>query len=154
MFDPIQWEARRTGADCRFCRENAAEPPHELVTTLDSGRVLLQDDAAFRGYCVLAFHRHQVELTELDAPERTALMADLDRIARAVQAVVRPAKLNYAILGNEVPHLHAHIIPRFPDDGWWGRPIWLRPADQRRPLPAEEFTRLRAALERELATFR
>lgn len=146
MFDPRQWEARRSGADCRLCRENAALPDGGLVSALGSGRVTLQDDADFRGYCILVFRRHVVELTELAAAERTALIADIDQVARAIQTVCRPVKLNYAILGNEIPHLHAHIIPRYPDDGWWGRPIWTRPAEQRRPLPADEFERLRSAL--------
>lgn len=151
MFDARRWEALRSGADCRLCREIAAPPGRGLVGTLESGRVLLQDDAAFRGYCILVFGRHAVELTELAAAERAALIADIERVARAILAVCRPAKLNYAILGNEVPHLHAHVIPRYPDDGWWGRPIWLRPGDERAPLPEDEFDRLRAQLQRQLA---
>lgn len=146
MFNPLLWEALRSGADCRLCRENVDASGTGLVATLESGRVTLQDDADFPGYCILVFRRHAVELTDLTAAERTALIADVDRVARAVQSVGRPAKLNYAILGNEVPHLHVHVIPRYPDDGWWGRPIWLRPADRRRPLPADEFERLRSEL--------
>jgi diadenosine tetraphosphate (Ap4A) HIT family hydrolase len=52
----------------------------------------------------------------------------------------------YAGLGNEVPHLHWHVVPRYPADGWWGQAFSQRPGDQKRPQPAEEYARLRVAL--------
>ena len=121
------------------------EPDHRLLlTTLPSGRVILQDDGDFPGYCVLEHRRHVTELYELGEPERNQLMRDIARVARAIGEVQKPHKLNYAILGNEVPHLHCHIVPRYPDDRWWGRPIWNRPAEQRRVLDAEEYKRIRS----------
>jgi diadenosine tetraphosphate (Ap4A) HIT family hydrolase len=58
-------------------------------------------------------------------------------------------KLNYLILGNQVPHLHAHIQPRFYGDPYPGRPVRGRP-DQPSPLSPEQYraqiARIRAAL--------
>lgn len=148
MFDSQRWAQLVTGDDCPLCRELAVPEPAEprLIGVLPSGRVLLQNDAAFRGYCILPFVRHATELPELSSAEQSSLINDVGRIARAILAVCPPAKLNYAILGNEVPHLHVHIIPRYPDDGWWGRAVWLRPADQKRTLPPDEFAALKARL--------
>ena len=64
----------------------------------------------------------------------------------AVAACCRPGKINYAILGNEVPHLHCHVVPRYPTDGWWGQAFSLRPAAQRKPLSPAEYARLQRAL--------
>jgi diadenosine tetraphosphate (Ap4A) HIT family hydrolase len=44
-------------------------------------------------------------------------------VGRAVQAVFSPIKVNYFLLGNTVPHLHTHVIPRYRDDPWPGGPL-------------------------------
>lgn len=147
-FDAAAWARRLGGEGCALCPELArpVEGDPACVAVLASGRVRLEDDAAFLGYCVLVFRRHAAELHELSRDERAALLDDKVRLSAAVLAVCRPAKLNYAILGNQQPHLHVHVIPRYPDDGYWGRSPWARPEGERRPLPAGEFTALRAAL--------
>ncbi len=38
---------------------------------------------------------------------------------------VRPDHINVEALGNMIPHLHWHIVPRYWDDPRWGAPIWL-----------------------------
>ena len=42
-------------------------------------------------------------------------------------AFVNPDKINLASLGNMVPHLHWHVIPRFRDDRHFPEPIWGAP---------------------------
>ena len=37
-------------------------------------------------------------------------------LARAIETAFRPHKLNYELLGNQVPHLHWHLFPRYADD--------------------------------------
>ncbi|MEW6250558.1 MAG: HIT family protein [Planctomycetota bacterium] len=151
MFDGQSWARRLTGENCAACLLPAEGDDPLWVATLPSGRVRLQDDGDFRGYCILYFRRHVVELPDLTAAERGQLMEDLSRVADAIRQVCRPAKLNYACLGNEVPHLHWHIVPRYPEDGWWGRSFMVRPAEARRSLPKPEYESLRAALRAELA---
>ncbi len=48
-------------------------------------------------------------------------------MARALLTVYRPLKLNYETLGNSLPHLHTHLIPRFTDDPAPGHPFPLSP---------------------------
>lgn len=150
-FDPATWSAKVRGDDCALCTGLRTDDAGRIVAELASGRVLLQDDADFRGYCILVFRRHACELFELSYAERSALIEDVNRVAQAVQRVVQPAKLNYAMLGNMAPHLHVHVIPRFPGDGWWGQSIWARPDAARRTLPTEELAALGAALRATLA---
>jgi diadenosine tetraphosphate (Ap4A) HIT family hydrolase len=54
------------------------------------------------------------------------------RSARTVPAqnAVRVAgadHMNVESLGNVVPHLHWHIVPRYLDDARWGMPVWTTP---------------------------
>lgn len=153
-FDAERWRGLVEGADCPICTRLTAEEDEggDLVAELPSGRLLLQDDADFPGYCILLHRRHVTELFHLSEAERAQLVQDVARAAEAIAAVCGPAKINYAILGNEVPHLHCHVIPRYPGDGYWGAPIWSRPADQRALLTPDEFdgllSRLREAVKR------
>ncbi len=65
--------------------------------------------------------RHVAEPTELSAEEAAGFWADVARVAGAVDAQYRPAKMNWLSLGNGVPHLHVHLVPRPPHDraGRW-----------------------------------
>jgi diadenosine tetraphosphate (Ap4A) HIT family hydrolase len=54
----------------------------------------------------------------------------------AIVSVTRPDHINVELLGNVVPHLQWHIIPRYVRDPRWGMPVWTT------PLPAMAETRL------------
>ena len=73
------------------------------------------------------------------------LFRSLQRVVRGIVAVCRPDHVNVESLGNVMPHLHWHVVPRYRDDGRWGSPIWA--ADQpRRELAAADRGALLAAL--------
>ena len=76
-----------------------------------------------RGYVCLVAKRHVREPFELPEPEREAFWRDVDRVAAAMSAGLRPDKLNYEIHGNTLPHLHLHLFPRWQGDAFAGRPI-------------------------------
>lgn len=156
-MDTDKWQRLIAGTDCPVCLDPpGGDSPAEfasrgVVATLPSGRVVLQDDADFPGYCILYHRRHVTELFELSDDERRQWVEDAASLARAIQAVCSPAKLNYAVLGNLVPHWHVHVIPRRPGDGYWGKPIWSRADEARRRMTREEFESTRRALAERLA---
>ena len=45
--------------------------------------------------------------------------------ARALISLYTPLKMNYETVGNSVPHLHTHLVPRFTEDPWPGEPFPL-----------------------------
>lgn len=115
-------------ADCPLCAD-----PSKGMTLIADGeitRAYLQPSASFRGYCILVLKRHAVELDDLSPEERTALIEDIARVARAIRSVCSPAKLNYEILGNVVPHIHVHVIPRYTSDPTWDRAAWFALPDE------------------------
>ena len=69
--------------------------------------------------------RHASELHELPPGERRAYLDEMCLLAQAVQTCYRPHKLNYELLGNQVPHLHWHVFPRYLDDPDHLRAVWL-----------------------------
>jgi len=92
--------------------------------------VVLNRDQFFPGYTLLFTREHVTELFHLDHAVRQALMEDVSRVAQALYTVFAPAKMNYELLGNMVPHIHWHLVPRFADEPLWPRPIWSEPHDE------------------------
>jgi diadenosine tetraphosphate (Ap4A) HIT family hydrolase len=99
----------------------------------DGGRVLWRDEfcrvvrAAVEGYpgfCRVVLNRHLSEMTDLDAHERERLMRVVFGCEQALRGLLRPDKMNLASLGNQVPHLHWHVIARYRDDRHYPDAIW------------------------------
>jgi diadenosine tetraphosphate (Ap4A) HIT family hydrolase len=81
--------------------------------------------------------RHVAEPTELTAEEAAGFWSEVARVAGAVDEEYRPAKMNWFSLGNGVPHLHVHLVPRPPDDARPGRPVESEAFDFAAIPPAE-----------------
>jgi len=111
----------------------------------------LQRAAVQRGYTIVIWRgRHVAEPTELSVDEAEAFWRELLHVGRGLERVLEPVKLNYDLLGNSLPHLHVHVVPRYADDP---RPGWPFPFPEDEPGPRDE-AELRAdadALRRELA---
>jgi diadenosine tetraphosphate (Ap4A) HIT family hydrolase len=92
--------------------------------------------------------RHVAEPTELSAAEAAGFWSDVARVAAAVEEEYRPAKMNWFSLGNGVPHLHVHLVPRPLDDPRAGIPVESEAFDVAAiaPLGAMELARAAAAL--------
>ena len=104
-------------------------------------------DIGQRGYCLVIWRgRHVADVTQLSNTEAGTYWEDVMRVARAVELHYTPAKLNLMTLGNEVPHLHTHVVPRYVDDREPGRPPSMRIGEPRSPLPIDEVRRDAAKL--------
>lgn len=96
----------------------------ERIIELPHSYVVLNRDQFFPGYTLLFTKRHVTELFHLDSTVRSELMDEVSGVAEALFKVLNPAKMNYELLGNMVPHIHWHIVPRFSSEPLWPRPIW------------------------------
>ncbi|HXJ17498.1 MAG TPA: HIT domain-containing protein [Candidatus Polarisedimenticolia bacterium] len=98
----------------------------DFVAALSVSSLYLAKNQTYRGQCLLIFDlRHAARPDHLSAHEWQALCADLFVAQSAVARTVRPDHINIESLGNVVPHLHWHIVPRYWNDARWGAPIWL-----------------------------
>jgi diadenosine tetraphosphate (Ap4A) HIT family hydrolase len=129
---------------CELCDQSGGE----ILWQNALCRVVLVDDPSYPGFCRIILNRHVKEMTDLSEPEREQLMKVVFAVESATREAVKPDKINLASLGNVVPHLHWHVIPRFADDRHFPNPIWgeiKRPEARARQFPGLA-TALRAAL--------
>jgi diadenosine tetraphosphate (Ap4A) HIT family hydrolase len=88
----------------------------QLIHEFRHSIFVVGDHQFHRGYCVLQLKEHVREF--LDLPPQTAreMFNELVIASRAVQKTFNPWKLNHSCYGNQVPHVHWHIFPRYESD--------------------------------------
>jgi diadenosine tetraphosphate (Ap4A) HIT family hydrolase len=110
-------------------------------------RIILVDDPDYPGFCRIIWKQHIKEMSDLSAEDRQLMFDWLLRTEQALRQVMNPDKINLASLGNVVPHLHWHVIPRFIDDAHFPSPIWaVAQRKAPRAAAADLGQRLSAAL--------
>jgi diadenosine tetraphosphate (Ap4A) HIT family hydrolase len=105
---------------CELCGHDGGE----LLWSDARSRVVHVREPGYPGFCRVIWRTHVKEMTDLSEADRAYLM----HVVFTVEAVLRehldPLKINLASLGNVVPHLHWHVIPRYADDPHFPQPIW------------------------------
>ena len=115
-------------------------------------RVVRADEPDYAGFLRVILNAHVREMSDLSPAEQQALMRVVFASEVALREVMAPDKVNLASLGNVVPHLHWHVIPRFSDDPHFPNPVWgAKLHDAPHAAPADLDTQLAAALNRRLA---
>lgn len=114
-------------AACELC-EGGGE---RVLWRSSACRVIWVDDPDYPGFCRVIWNAHVAEMTDLAADERRYLMEVVFGVERAIRDLLAPDKINLASLGNMVPHLHWHVIPRWRDDRHFPAPIWGNPQRER-----------------------
>ncbi len=112
-----------TAHNCPACSEAWPRPDHHL-TDLGLSKVYLHDDQFFPGWTVVVFQRHVTELFHLAPTERSQLMEEVNLIAKTLAQTYQARKINYELLGNQLPHIHWHLIPRLATDPNPLEPVW------------------------------
>jgi diadenosine tetraphosphate (Ap4A) HIT family hydrolase len=105
---------------CPLCLEEGGQ----RIWSDDLLRVVLPDEPDVPGFVRVILQHHCAEMTDLDDEARRAMMRAVWGVERAIREILAPDKINLASLGNQVPHLHWHVIPRWRDDPWFPAAIW------------------------------
>jgi diadenosine tetraphosphate (Ap4A) HIT family hydrolase len=141
---------RGPAASCPACG-GSWPAAQDRIADLSESTLYLHTDQFFPGWSVLVLRRHATELFDLEREERARLIEDVNDAARALQQAFDARKVNYALFGNLVPHIHWHLIPRLAGDPAPREPVFavrheevqLRPHDR-----VDRITRIRGRLRR------
>ncbi len=93
-------------------------------------RVILVADADYPAFCRVVWNKHVREMTDLTKSQRAHFLVVVYAVEQVLRDLLQPTKINLASFGNQVPHLHWHVIPRFEDDAHFPDPVW---AARKRP---------------------
>ena len=118
---PVYYQTPHPG--CLMCRK-WEEDADLHIAEFDYCYVVLNRDQFFAGYCFVLTKAHVTELFHLNVETRQGIIEEVNAVAAALAQVFQPTKLNYELLGNMVPHMHWHLVPRFEGGPLWPRPIW------------------------------
>ncbi len=110
-------------ANCPLCTADGGE----LIWKNDELRVILANEPDYPGFCRVIWNAHVSEMTNLAITDRSTLMQTVMKVEQAIIEVMRPDKVNLAALGNMVPHLHWHVIPRYQQDKTFPGSMWSVP---------------------------
>ena len=112
---------------CEFCHS----PGGAVLWQNELCRVVRVDEPDYPGFVRVILGRHATEMADLEKGERDRFMAVVFAVEAAVRDTMKADKMNLASLGNQTPHLHWHVVPRFRDDRHFPGPIWGTPKRER-----------------------
>ena len=130
---------------------------HCVLCEEEGGSVLWRDEFCrvvrvqggdYPSLCRVVLNRHVKEMTDLPDAERGRLMGVVFTTESVLRGLFQPDKMNLASFGNQVSHLHWHVIPRTIDDPHFPDPAW---GPARRSAPAQRPEVSDAAIAAKLA---
>lgn len=113
---------------CLFCGKVAAlhqQKNPDLVWEFSQSVLFLGPWQFYHGYCVLVTRLHATELSQLNDEDRLVHLDEMCLAAKAIEDCFHPKKMNYELLGNQVPHIHWHLVPRYDSDPEFRHAMWL-----------------------------
>lgn len=134
--------------ECLFCKIVAGEIPAHVVFEDDASLAFLDHRPLFPGHVLLVPRAHHQTLSELPEELVGPLFCNVRALSRAVEEALEAHGTFVAInnrVGQSVPHLHVHVVPRRRKDGLKGF-FWPRHAYKDATEMAEIRRKILAAL--------
>lgn len=158
----MDWFSLAAGDECPFDWPRVEPNDYwDSVSVLTVSTLCLLKNQFYRGHSILIYDpKHVCRLDQLTADEWSSFARDVYVAVSVLVEVFSPEHINVECLGNEMPHLHWHLIPRYQNDARWGGPVWTTTRDEmgRYELSAQAradtLNRLRAALAETAASLR
>ena len=119
-----------------------------MIARMESGWAVLGDPQITHGYCLLLPDPVVSNLNALIGDQRHQFLADMARLGDAVLLVTAAERINYEILGNVEPALHAHVIPRHASEHSALRKtaVWLHDWSAAEAYGGDAHEKLRASI--------
>jgi len=108
--------------ECIFCRIVAGEIPAEVVTREPQVVAFLDVQPLADGHVLVVPGAHVGCVEDLGPAEADALFRAVVRLAGPVREALGAAGTTIGVnngeaTGQTIPHVHVHIVPRWPNDG-------------------------------------
>ena len=99
-----------------------------LAFKTETSLIIVFKEQSKPGRMIVAYRNdHVAELKDLDEKERNAFMKDVADIAKCIDYVYHPDRINYGAYGDTLGHLPFHLVAKYKDDFEWGGPFSMNP---------------------------
>ena len=107
--------------NCIFCKIAKREIPAKIVYEDDFTIAFLDISPCAEGHTVVIPKQHFEKFTDMEEEDAGNLFASVQKVAKAVEKALNIQASNIGLnngkaAGQEVPHVHVHIIPRYEGD--------------------------------------
>ena len=110
--------------NCYYCNDEQKLNSLMLpICELRTSKAYLFRDQKYIGKCIVVFNEHKTELFQLTPKQQCNFIQDVADVANAINKAFSPNKINYAIYGDVVSHLHVHVTPKYINGPEWGMPF-------------------------------
>lgn len=154
---PADFAQKKAGIGCAHCDHGRVEETPYGVRYFagQTADGYLQRSGPTAGYSVVVFRgRHVGAPQEMTGVEHAAFWTEVGAVATAIETVYQPIHLNFQILGNQDPHVHVHIVPRYNPDPAPSMPLPEAAWIESRPVEEDDLCRqindLRSALSHDM----
>ncbi|GGL28890.1 HIT family protein [Halarchaeum grantii] len=135
--------------DCLFCSIVDGDIPGRIVAERDGALAFLDANPLAPGHTLVVPRTHAERLDDLSADDSRAVFDLVHDLVPDVEAAVDADGLNVGVndgeaAGQEVPHVHVHLVPRFEGDG--GAPVHAVAGD-RPDLSDDDLDEIAAKIE-------
>ena len=146
------WFEMKQGIQCPLCAPRPRSNEYVyFVHQLGVSSIYLARNQTYLGTCSVVYDpAHVSRPSELDAVSWGRFSADVWTVEAAESRTFQPDHINLECLGNSVPHLHIHVIPRYRSDPSWGHPVGVRELRELFATPDEEYEKLAVRLRESL----
>lgn len=101
---------------CQRIKKLKSKEDSRFIKEFKHSYLILGDHQFFKGYSVVLLKDHIPDLVDLDPLTQAEYLSEVMTSAKAIKKTFKPYKLNYAVLGNEVEHVHFHLFPRYEEE--------------------------------------
>lgn len=114
--------------NCLYCTRNTLQKELMIeICDLKASTLFLFREQSYPGRCVVAYKDHVNELFELTDEDRDLFMKDVAHVAKMMQNVFKPNKINYGAYSDKLAHLHFHIVPKYEKGLTFGSTFEMNP---------------------------
>ncbi len=110
--------------DCIFCKISSGEIPTKIITETENSIAFLDAFPLTKGHTLIIPKNHHEKIQHMSPKENSDLFSTVHNLISRVDKLTGATLVaihNGAEAGQEIPHVHVHLVPRSGDDS--GGPI-------------------------------
>ncbi|MBA4452991.1 MAG: HIT family protein [Nitrosopumilaceae archaeon] len=105
--------------DCIFCRIANGEIPTKIITETNHSIAFLDAFPLTKGHTLIIPKKHHEKIQNMSSEENIDLFSTVHSVISKVDKLTGATLMavhNGKEAGQEIPHVHVHLVPRSPND--------------------------------------